>query len=245
MKPRAQRGVTLIELLIAVTLVSLLSAAGLIAIRVGLNAMEKANSAAIRNRRAIGAQRALEQQLAGFMPVRARCVPQNPGAPGGFVRFFQGEAGLMRFVSSYSLEEAGRGAPRILEFLVIPGDQGQGVRLVVNEYPYTGPETSTPFCLGLGPDPETGLFLPRWIPAQPGAQSFVLADRLASARISYQEPIQFPPFERWLPRWSRTEWPTAVRIDLTPLQPDSSRLLPLTIAMPLRAQRDPEAVYVE
>ncbi|MDX2153391.1 MAG: prepilin-type N-terminal cleavage/methylation domain-containing protein [Bryobacteraceae bacterium] len=239
------KGVTLIELLIAITLVSLLSAAGLVALRVGVNAMDRANDRALRNRRALGAQRALEQQLAGFMPVRAKCLPQNPGAPGGFVRFFQGEPTQMRFVSSYSLEEAGRGRPRILEYLVIPGEKGEGVRLVVNELPYAGPETMTPLCLGLAPDPEAATYLPRWLPAEPGPQSFVLADRLASARILYQEPLQQPPFERWLPRWPRTEWPTAVRIELAPLQPDPSRLLPLSITIPLRAQRNPEAIYVD
>ena len=52
---------------------------------------------------------------------------------------FQGDPQTMRFVSSYSLTEAARGLPRLLEYQVIPGEDGNSVRLVVNEIVYTGP----------------------------------------------------------------------------------------------------------
>ena len=54
----------------------------------------------------------------------------------------------MRFVSSYSLQQGARGLPRILEFQVIRGEEGKGVRLVVNEQPYTGPRSAGFFVLG-------------------------------------------------------------------------------------------------
>src|SRR5207302_731762 len=114
-----------------------------------------ANRKLMDNRREAGAQRILEQQLAGFIPVIA-LAGQSPDDNGAPVPFFEGRAQSMRFVSSYSLGEAWRGLPQILEFQVIPGAQGQGVRLVVNEHVYTGPRSAGFFCLGPGPDPEAG-----------------------------------------------------------------------------------------
>src|SRR5688572_5897054 len=115
--PRA--GVTLMELLVAVSLVSLLTVGILMAMRVGINALQKSNERLIGNRRAAGAQRVLEQQIAGFMPVNADCRI-SPEAPPTRIPFFQGAPESMRFVSSYSLQEAWRGYARILEFQVIP-----------------------------------------------------------------------------------------------------------------------------
>ena len=45
----------------------------------------------------------------------------------------------MRFVTSYSLQDGWRGRPQIAALQVIPGET-QGVRLIVNETPYTGPD---------------------------------------------------------------------------------------------------------
>ncbi len=238
----SERGVTLIELLIAVTLVSLLSVAGLIAMRVGLSAMEKSDARLMFNRRAVGAQRALEGQIAGFMPVVAECAGATPDSARPPVPFFQGEAGTMRFVSSYSLEEAYRGLARVLEYNIIAGANGEGVRLVVNESLYTGSRSAASFCLGLAPD-AIGQMRPRWLPPQPGPSSFVLADKLAYCRFAYKEALDQPPFERWVPRWVSDRWPQAVRIEMQPLEPDPSRLLPVSLTMPLRAQRIPGMSY--
>jgi CheY-like chemotaxis protein len=100
-------------------------------------------------------------------------------------QFFQGEPQSMRFVSTYSLQEAARGLPRILEFQVIPGEGGRGVRLVVNEQLYSGPAAAGFFCLGPGGDSF------RFRPIEIGPRSFVLADRL-----SFYAPYQSDP-DRW------------------------------------------------
>ena len=59
MKARSKAGVTLLELLIAVSLVGLLSVGILMALRVGINAMEKTNGRLMSNRRNTGAQRVI------------------------------------------------------------------------------------------------------------------------------------------------------------------------------------------
>jgi len=86
---RSRTGVTLIEVLIAVSLVSLLSVGILMALRVGMSAMEKANRRLMDNRRAVGARRIIEEQLAGFMPVIAVFSASSEDA-GTKIPFFEG-----------------------------------------------------------------------------------------------------------------------------------------------------------
>lgn len=241
---RAQAGVTLIELLIAVTLVSLLSVAMLYALRVGVNSMERSSARFYSNRRVLGAQRILEQQLAGIMLVWADCRG-GEGAPPNRVPFFQGDPDAMRFVSSYSLADATRGPARALEFHVIPAENNEGVRLIVNEILYTGSMGLGSLCYGLGPDPVSGQAAPRFAPISVGPQSFVLADQLAFCRIFYKEPLPQAPFERWVPKWVKPELPRAIRLEMAPLHPDPGRLPLLTVAMPVRVNRNPTFTYVD
>ena len=232
MRRRSTAGVTLMELLIAVVLLSLLSVGLLFALRIGLNAYTKTQSTLMDNRRVAGAQRILEQELEGLVPVVAQCGQGMEGG-GAKAQFFQGEPENMRLVSTFSLQGAWRGQPQILEIFVIPGAQG-GVRLVVNEIPYQGPLAAGSMCLGPG----------KYSPASAGPDSFVLADKLAFCRFTYldQPPDQnLPP--SWSPSFAGTAWPLAVRIEMAPLAPDASRLQPISVLAPIHVFRHPEVTY--
>lgn len=233
---RRRRGVTLMELLIVVTLLGLMTTGMLFAIRIGLTTMERTGARFSGHRLVLGAERALEQQVAGIIPVTFECGSPN----GARMLFFSGEPDSVRFVTSHSLEEAGRGYPRIVEYLVIPGERGEGVRLVLNEYHYTGPLSLQPFCLGPGTDPLTQG--PRLAPPRLGPRPFVLADRLKSCRISYL--LRGPRGEKiWLPRKAGRMLPDAIHFEMTPLEPDPSRLRMGPVTLPVRANRDPEEFY--
>ena len=237
-----QSGFTLIEVMISVTLVSLLAVGMMVAMRVGLNAMTKADAKLMLNRRVVGAQRVLEQQVAGLMPVTADCRP-DPDAPPTRIPFFQGEAQSMRFASSYSLQQASRGLPMMIEFQVIPGEDNLGVRLVVNEFLYTGPRGAGATCIGLAPDPLAGGMAPRFLPIQPGPGSFVLDDKLASCSFSFRDPQPPPQPPRWVVRWAKPYLPDAIRIQMAPLKPDPARLEPVTLTIPVRVTRLPLEQY--
>jgi general secretion pathway protein J len=239
MKPRS--GVTLLELLVAVSLLSLLSAGVLAALRLGINALAKTNARLADNRRVAATQHILEQQIAGLIPILAECSPQ-PGQPPVRFPFFQGEPQTMRFVSAFSLGEGWRGYPRILEFQVIPAPLGQGLRLVVNERLYLGAASAGASCLGMAPAPETGLPVPRFAPVEIGPYSFVLADRLAFCRLAYKEEMPPAP-DRWVGRWGKPEWPSAIRIEMAPLEAGKVRLRPLTLVAPVRVTRLPAEFY--
>jgi prepilin-type N-terminal cleavage/methylation domain-containing protein len=236
---RGVRGVTLIELLVAITLLSLLSVGLLMALRLGLNAYGKTQARLMDNRRVAGAQRILEEQLEGLMPVVAPCGA-SPAGGGARMAFFQGEPQVMRLVSTFSLQQAWRGQPQILEVFVIPGADGRGVRLVVNEIPYTGGLGAGQLCMGPNPGGVGFSFLP----VTPGPKSFVLADKLAYCRFSYLTPpkeADHPPL--WLPVWIAANWPLGVRVDMAPLDPDPSRLQPIAITAPIHIHRNPEIPY--
>lgn len=234
-RSKRERGITLIELLIAVSLVALLSTGILMAMRVGLNALEKTNRSVLTNRRALGAQRVLDKIVAGLMPVPLSCA----GANGQIATltdqpYFHGSVDAMRFVSSYSLDEAARGVPKIVELFSIPGEEGRGVRLVMNETPYTGPMSLARYC-SVPPSP------PAWRPAQASAASFVLADKLAAVRFTYERdvPVPAPPgIVRWLPLWTmQPNYPIAVRIDLEPLDGEAQKIQPVSLIAPIFVRR--------
>jgi len=235
---------TLIEVMIAITLFAMLSVGILMALRVGINSMHPANERLMANRRAAYAVRIVESQLAGFMPQSAvfQLTPQSPVQS---IPFFQGEPASMRFVSTYSLQEALRGMPQILEYQVIPGAEGRGVRLVVNERPFTGPASAGAFCLGYALDPMTSLRFAIFRPIQTGPGSFVLADKLAYAHFVYEQPRQGLQPAVWVNHYVLPGWPLAIRIEMAPLDPDPSRLQPMTVTSAVHINKVLGLEYVD
>jgi len=217
------------ELLIAVTLFSLLSLGMMYAFRIGLMAYSKTQTRLMDNRRVAGAQRILEQQIQGLIPVVAKCGGANTA-------FFQGEPEAMRLVSAFSLQEASRGMAQILEIFVAPGENGRGVRLLVNEIPYAGPLAAGRLCTAPG----------HYLPVSSSETSFVLADKLAYCRFTYLEvPLQVVPEPIWGPLFKGTTWPRAVRIEMAPLDADPGRLQPITVTGLIRVHRNHEVQYVD
>ncbi len=243
-KYRTQRGVTLIELLIAISLMSLISVGMVMAIRIAFNTQEKTNNHLYDNRRLVAVNNIIDSQINAIMAVSAECIASG-GGPTAKISFFQGEPQSMRFVSAFSLDEAHRGYPRILEYQVVPGDLGKGFRLVVNEHYYNGPYSTGAFCTGMGQSPLTPDPVPQFLPIQVGRQSFVLADKLAFVRLGYREALKEPPFERWVPVWSKPFLPSAIRIEMLPMPQERLRLPLVTITAPIRITRDPLDTYVD
>jgi prepilin-type N-terminal cleavage/methylation domain-containing protein len=236
---RNQAGVTLIEVLVAITLLSLLSVAMLFALRIGLMAYAKTNAKLMDDRRVAGAQRILEQELEGIVPAVGPCSGMPDVAPGSastgpMFGFFQATSNTMRLVSTFSLQQGWRGRPQILELFVVPNDTGEGLRLVVNELPYSGPLAAGRLCTGVTPDPVANASIPHFLPVMAGPNSFVLADKLAFCRFVYLWPAKLPVDPPvWSPVALASGWPLAIRVEMGPLQPDPSVLQPLTVTAAL------------
>ena len=169
---RREAGVTLIEITVAITLLSMLSLGMVMAIRVGLSAYAKVGSKLMDNRRVAGAQRIAQQELEGMLPAFVACGG-GQGAPGTNAVLFQGGPDSMWLVSTFSLRQGWRGQPQILQLFVIPGEQGEGMRLVVNEIPYTGARGAGQYCTGTVTPPGTISRLAQMLPARADRKSVV------------------------------------------------------------------------
>jgi prepilin-type N-terminal cleavage/methylation domain-containing protein len=218
---RGERGVTLIELLVAMTLFSLLSAAVLYSLRTGIGSLDRARSRIQDSRRELGAQRAVELMIAGIVPLSAIFFD---GSTGGAqpapvpVPFFHGEPALLRFITTHSLQEGARGRRVIAELAVLPREERDGFRLVLQERPYVSPYQAGAFVMGFDRDPSTGFPFVRFRPFEPGTRLFVVADRLTSCRFEYLQ-WRLDRQDNWQPRWIEQQiWPKAIRIAMAPRQ---------------------------
>jgi len=219
-----QRGFTLIEMMIAITLVAALATGMMMAMRTSLLSLEKINGRLQFNRRVMGMQRVLTRQIGGVMPVVSNCGETS-------IPIFLGGPDSLRLVSSYSMTEGARGYPQFDEFRVVKGEEG--LRLIVTEHLYSGPSSTQPYC-------GTALLAP------PGGEpaSLILADRLASCRFSYREqvPDQYPS-ATWLPVWDRNDLPAAVKIEMTPLDSSPSLLPVMSVTVPIHITRQVRSPY--
>lgn len=234
-----EAGVTLIEILIAVSLLSLLSVGILIAMRIGFNTLDKVDSRLLGDRRISYARRILESEIAGFIYTAADWHPGNPDYR--IIPFTQWEPQTMRFVTSYSLQDSWRGRLQIATLQVIPGADGEGVRLIINETPYTGALQAGSTIGSIDTDGAV-----HFAPVTAGPQSFVLADHLAYCRFSYLVPTPEAPFQAWMPDWiSRNRLPFGVRIEMAPLASNPNGLHPSTMVATLHVNRTPGSIYAD
>lgn len=227
-RKRPSAGFTLIEMIIAVTLVAAIITGLLMAMRTGLSAYQRVNQRLDDNRRVMGLDQALHRQLGGLMPVTTQC----PGGPNNAA--FSGDPVSLRFVSSSSLAEGARGYPRVVEYLATPDPHG-GARLMMNERIYAGPSTLAAFC---APFP---------LPVQLTPQSVEMAGQMASIRFLYRKPIPDSPLGGdWVPAWQNiADLPRAIRIEMTPLASDPAHLPMPTISVPVHLSRQLLSVYTD
>jgi len=241
----ANAGFTLVEVLIATVLVMAIATGILLALRVGIDAMDHADARLMHNRRVMAVERIFLEQVSDIVPAMTTCASQSREQAGEAISFFQGEPQTLRFISSYSLNDSSRGLPQLLEYQVIPGEHGDGVRLIVNEHLYAGPLSAKPYCAGTRVDEAAGTSLPVFLPVQIGAGSFVLADKLASCHFEYLKPNPDGKDKPsiWMPRWTAPLLPEAIRLVMGPLDPTAAQLPLQTLTVPIHVDRDPSVDY--
>src|SRR6266436_9600061 len=99
----SQKGVTLLELLIAVSLVAMLSTGMMVAMRSSVLAYQKTSQRLESNRRVVGVEHILASQLGAAMAVMGLC--SFNGGPPSPRAFLDGNATMLRLVSSFSIAE--------------------------------------------------------------------------------------------------------------------------------------------
>ncbi len=213
--------------MIAVTLVAALMTGLLMVMRTGLITYDRVNHRLEDNRRVVALQQTLERQISGVMPVPMGC--------GGPITALAGDAGSLRFVSTDSLAEGSRGYPRMVEYHA-EADPDGGVRLMMTE---SLVHRLPVLCGGAVSSAMPG--------DPPSSKPMEMAGKLVACSLSYQDVTPDNPLGgAWLPVWiNKPTLPRAVRIEMTPLNPDASGLPTLTLNVPLRITRMIGVPYVD
>jgi general secretion pathway protein J len=229
MRRRAQAGFTLMELMIAITLVAAISAGLLTSMRNGLLTMERIQQRLEENRKALGIQDLIRRQIGGAMPATGSCGPGRVGRS----TIFRGNGAGMLMVSNESMAEGARGYPRIALYQVQPNPDGT-VRLEVREQLFSGPGSTAGFCES---DPTIVHAL---------GEPLVLYARLAYCRFAYRNLNQNTLFGReWTDVWVQPLLPYAVRIEMEAAQDSGARMPVGSLTIPIRVSRTPGDQYFD
>lgn len=226
---------TLIEVLVAVTLLSILMAALFTALQVGSASWSDVRRRLTEDRAIVNANALLHAAIAGIVPVEAR-ASRTAGLGTAIPVFFQGEPEAMRFVTAYSVTDGVRGGLQVVELLVMR--TSNGLRVILNQSPYRGAESLGRLVEGRRPDADFpgGRFV--FAPIRPAAGSLIVADQLSECRFSYLTPprsVGEP--SRWLPNWADpASLPPAITIHLA-AEPNGSKLRPVSIVAAVRARK--------
>ena len=232
-----RRGMTLIEVLVAVALMSMLSVGLFTALQIGATSWQTTRERLMLDRRVATANAILHSSFASIVPLMAEIPPERTIGLRQLL-FFQGEPDAMRFVSSYSVTEGVRGGLRIVELRVASAPKG--LRMLLNQLPYLGPLSAGSLVAGRVSDPGFPLGRIIFSPIRAMPASLIIADELAQCTFSYlRRPRRRDEPSAWLPYWhGRDSLPAAIRVSLSPSSREA-RVLPVSIITAVRAEWAP------
>jgi len=129
---QSNRGFTLMEVLVSITLMGFLTVAIHYGYRIGLDSWSRAEKSMERNRRVEFVLDLISRQLASMTPYYSRQTLN--GAPVDVLLFHGTDQGV-RFVSTFSAESRNAGGVRLVEYFVGDSPEGEGKALLLNDRP--------------------------------------------------------------------------------------------------------------
>ncbi len=232
----SRRGMTLVEVIVAMSLLGLLSAGLFTAFQIGSSAWLTTRKKLMLDRNIAGQNQRFHALFAGIVPLEAAIPPDRKMGLRPFP-FFQGEPQSMRFVTSHSITAGARGGLRITELQVVDAPK-RGRRILLNQLPYLGPFSAGSFVTGwvdiAEPPGRQLVFEP--IRALPKV-SLIIADWLSDCSFQYLERSRGRDLPSiWVSTWNDLDrLPGAITINLTPASREA-RLLPVSITTAVRAE---------
>ncbi len=203
--PVPSKGFTLLELLVSMTILSLLVTTVLFGWRIAASAWQKASTRLEHNRTVTETSQLLEEQMASMVAYRV------PASLGSLELFFQGEPHTARFLSRYALTGRSSSGLYLIEYQIAEGPRGTpgvtpggtpGVtrELWVNEFPVRSREELSP--LFVKPDPASTVRMQRFLPFERGPNTLVLLTGLKDCRFEYYNPPLGPQPGAWTEHWT-------------------------------------------
>ena len=211
-----QRGVTLLELLVVITLLGLVSLGLVSSLRIGSSAWRRGNARLAADRRVVAATDLLSAQLANAQARPVRWGPATSSANRAFdssadreVRFayFDGAPDRLRFLSTYSLEARSRGGLWLAEYFFVR-KESETCDLLYNEWPFRDDRDVASTVRAAGYDITRGRQRVDFAPAARTASTRELYRGLRQCHFEYlTEPADFSPSREerqesfWAPEW--------------------------------------------
>ena len=223
---RQSSGFTLLELLVSITIVSLLVTTVLFGWRIALSAWEKANSRLEEERTVRSTHLLLQEQMASM-------VPQQIWVAGGLREFFfQGEPQAARFVSRYSLAHRAQTGLYLIEYQVAMKPDGTR-QLLLNESPVNSNDSLGKQIAGVETVP--GGRKLQFAAFEQGAQTVHLLEGLQEIRFEYFRAGSFSQPGAWTDQWLNfnNELPRAMAIRVV-AHAASGAMQPVSIVAAIR-----------
>ena len=204
---KRESGFTLLELLVSITMVSLLATTVLFGWRISASAWEKASEQLEQNRKILATNELLMQQMASMAPMQVY-------TEAGQQFFFQGEEKTARFVSRYSLAHRARSGLYLIEYQ-IEEEPGVGRALLVNERPVAN---SQQMLIGMIESIRSneGQAV-RYAEFENRKDTLRLLEGVKEIRLEYYRPGKFSEKGEWVSEWQNqnNELPSAMAIRVT------------------------------
>jgi prepilin-type N-terminal cleavage/methylation domain-containing protein len=215
------RGFTLMELLVSITVISLLAVTILFSWRVAATAWGRADRLIDAQRRETAAHQVLEMQMAEMVPVMPWLRRGNSAV------FFQGGARAARFLSRYSLASRSRSGLYRIEYEIADGPNGSK-QLLLNEAPVLATDELDALWIGTEQTPDGPRL--QLAPIERTPQTRVLLEGLADARFEYYQPAGAGA-GGWVSEWTGAgnELPRAMAIRTAARRADDNHAAPLSI----------------
>ncbi len=204
-----KRGVTLLELLVAISLMGMVSLGLLFGLRIAASAWHKGNSRLAEGRQVIAAADLFAEQIANARP---RVVEWGPRDRAVRFFYFEGTHDRLRFVTATSLAGRSRSGLWLAEYSFRPDDRGRA-KLVYNEWPFREDADAAQTIQDIAMDPARNRLAVRFIAPASTPQTRELYRDLEDCGFEYlilrsgEEP-------RWEPQWEvdRPLLPPAVAV---------------------------------
>lgn len=214
-------GFTLMELLVSMTIISLLAVTILFGWRIAAGAWGRASQLVDEQRRVAAIDQVLETQMAEMLPATPWLRQGNAAV------FFQGEPRTARFLSRYSLVNRSRSGLYLVEYQISDGPSGTQ-QLLLNESPVENQDELGTLRADAPQSADSSQ--PRFVSFERTPQTRVMLEEITGAHFEYYQPAGPLGPGGWVSRWQgqANELPRAMAIRFS-ANPAPNRLQPAAV----------------
>lgn len=207
-----QRGFTLLELLVGITLMALLLSALLIGLHIGIRAWQQGEARLSEAQQEAERTGFLDRQVASLVPYEVMSPdPEQPAK----LTVLDATPARLRFLSSYGSRSRAHSGLLLIEYGLLEAEAGK-TTLALRESPVGSDRALVQGIVRqVSRDPETGQLTVSYQPFDQNKEFFSLRTELEEAKFDYLDPKPEPGAPAWVANWTPTSqkpYPAAVRL---------------------------------